>query len=171
MRTQNGEMFSGKTFDDNNNLEILKKSLVDSNKHPLDTYNIWKRSLVDTKWKRSWIRSNLSDGARQRFIIPTFSKISPVFFFSLGIFLSPSVKIFFKLNWTNCDEFISSGNHLGSTGGHWETVNGSFSILLWKCISSATFISDGIFVHIKNRIADLKVDWFAKEIAWISTKS
>ena len=40
MRTQNGEMFSGKTFDDNNNLEILKKSLVDSNKHPLDTYNI-----------------------------------------------------------------------------------------------------------------------------------
>ena len=130
MRTQNGEMFSGKTFDDNNNLEILKKSLVDSNKHPLDTYNIWKRSLVDTKWKRSWIRSNLSDGARQRFIIPTFSKISPVFFFSLGIFLSPwgdlgigmvsgnhpplshpiqhfgrSVEIFSKLSQTNYDGF------------------------------------------------------------------
>ena len=141
-------MFSGKAFD---NLKIYMESPVDTNKktddiQPLDTFNIWKRSLVDTKLKRSWIRSNLSDGARQRFIYPTFSKTSPVLFFSLGIFLSPSVEIFFKLNWTNCDEFISSGNHLGSTGGHWETVNSNFSIL-WKCISSAASISDGIFVH------------------------
>ena len=106
-------MFSGKAFD---NLKIYMESPVDTNKktddiQPLDTFNIWKRSLVDTKLKRSWIRSNLSDGARQRFIYPTFSKTSPVLFFSLGIFLSPSVEIFFKLNWTNCDEFISSGNH------------------------------------------------------------
>ena len=106
-------MFSGKAFD---NLKIYMESPVETNKktddiQPLDTFNIWKRSLVDTKLKRSWIRSNLSDGARQRFIYPTFSKTSPVLFFSLGIFLSPSVEIFFKLNWANCDEFISSGNH------------------------------------------------------------
>ena len=84
---------------------IRKAQLIQIKKtddiQPLDTFNIWKRSLVDTKWKRSWIRSNLSDGARQRFIIPTFSKSSPVFFFSLGMFLSPSGDLGIGMVWDN----------------------------------------------------------------------
>ena len=39
--------------------------------------------------------------------------------------LGMSVEIFFNLIQTNCDGFISSGDHLGSTEGHAETIDGS----------------------------------------------
>ena len=36
-----------------------------------------------------------------------------------------SVEIFLKMNITNYDGFISSGDHLGSTEGHAEIIDGS----------------------------------------------
>ena len=58
-----------------------------------------------------------------------------------------SVEIFLKMNITNYDGFISSGDHLGNTGGNWKTVGSSFSFLQWKWVGASDIYSEVEFLQ------------------------
>ena len=75
-----------------------------------------------------------------------------------------SNEIFFKLNLTNFDEIISSGDHLGSTGGHWDTIAmlGVFSILQWKLVGGSDIYFGVEFIH-KRKIETL-IDKFLSSV-------
>ena len=77
-----------------------------------------------------------------------------------------SNEIFFKLNLTNCDEIISSGDHLGSTGAirtplHWWLV-GVFSILQWMLVGGSDIYFEVRFIH--RRKIETLIDKFISSV-------